>query len=188
MSMQIIETELPGVIELQPRVFRDARGFFMETYHRDRFTEMGVHETFVQDNLSRSVRGTLRGFHYQLNQPQAKLCWVIEGEVLDVTLDIRRGSPHFGKSTSLHLSAAKQNQIFIPVGFAHAFLALTDGVLFAYKCSQFYDAKSEYGILWSDPELKIDWEIENPSVSEKDAQFLRLSEVPQEHLPTYLIR
>jgi dTDP-4-dehydrorhamnose 3,5-epimerase len=188
MSMQLIQTELPGVIELQPRVFRDVRGFFMETYHRDHFAELGIRETFVQDNLSRSVQGTLRGFHYQLNRPQAKLCWVIEGEVLDVTLDIRRGSPHFGKSTSLHLSAKKQNQIFIPVGFAHAFLALSDSVLFAYKCSQFYDAKSEYGILWNDPDLNVDWEIENPLISEKDARFSRLSDVPQEQLPAYPIR
>jgi dTDP-4-dehydrorhamnose 3,5-epimerase len=180
-----IETALPGVLELRPKVFHDARGSFMEAYRRDRFAEIGILETFVQDNHSRSARGTLRGFHYQLNRPQAKLCWVVEGEALDVALDVRTGSPHFGKWASVRLSAAEQNQIFIPAGFAHAFLALTETVQFIYKCSEFYDPRSEHGISWSDPGIGVKWEIENPIVSDKDAKFSALADVPPDFLPHY---
>ena len=181
--MEKVETTLPGVVELRPRVFRDARGFFMETYHRDRFAEVGIHDVFVQDNHSRSGKGTLRGFHYQLNRPQAKLCRVVEGEALDVALDIRAGSRTFGKWASVRLSAEKQNQIYIPAGFAHAFLALTDTVQFIYKCSEFYDPVSEHGVLWNDPRLEINWGIAAPLISEKDAKFSRLADVARELLP-----
>jgi dTDP-4-dehydrorhamnose 3,5-epimerase len=183
--VETLETGLPGVLELRPTVFRDTRGFFVETYHRDRFAGLGIREMFVQDNHSRSAKGTLRGFHYQLNRPQAKLCRVVEGDALDVALDIRVGSPHFGKWTSVRLSAAEQNQIFIPAGFAHAFLALTDTVQFIYKCSEFYDPKSEHGVLWNDRELAVNWGIESPIISEKDARFSELSDVPRELLPRY---
>jgi dTDP-4-dehydrorhamnose 3,5-epimerase len=181
----IIETAVPGVLELRPKIFRDARGSFVETYHRDRYADLGIREAFVQDNHSRSSKGTLRGFHYQLNRPQAKLCWVVEGEALDIALDVRRGSPHFGKWASVRLSATEQNQIFIPAGFAHAFLALTETVQFIYKCSEFYDPKSEHGILWNDAEIGVNWRIENPITSEKDAMFSRLADVPYEFLPRY---
>jgi dTDP-4-dehydrorhamnose 3,5-epimerase len=180
-----VATSLPEVWELQPKVFRDARGFFLETYNWNRFAELGIHETFVQDNHSRSTRGTLRGLHYQLRHSQAKLCRVIEGEVLDVAVDIRLGSPTFGKWTSVLLSAEKQNQIFIPAGFAHGFAALTDSVQFLYKCSDFYSPGDERGIIWNDPALAIPWPISDPLISEKDAKYRSLAEMPQEFLPHY---
>ena len=136
-----LETSVPGVLELRPKIIRDARGFLMETYHRAKFAELGIRDTFVQDNHSCSAKGTLRGFHHQLRHPQAKLCRVVEGEALDVAVDIRLGSPHFGKSAVVLLSAKNQNQIYIPCGFAHGFLALTENVQFVYKCSEL-DRKS----------------------------------------------
>jgi dTDP-4-dehydrorhamnose 3,5-epimerase len=184
-SLQRIETSLPGVLELRPKIFRDTRGFLVETYHAEKFAAIGIRDAFVQDNHSRSAKGTLRGLHYQLHHPQAKLCWVSEGEALDVTVDIRLGSPHFGKSTSVRLSAAQQNQIYVPAGFAHGFLALSDGVQFLYKCSDFYDRSDEHGVLWSDPALRIPWGVNDPLVSEKDAAFPKLSDVPHEFLPRY---
>ena len=184
--MQRLETSLPGVWELRPKVFSDPRGFFMETYHSRRFAEIGIKDTFVQDNHSRSVKGTLRGFHYQLHHPQAKVCRVVEGEAFDVALDIRVGSPHFGKWTGVVLSAKNQNQIYIPSGFAHAFLALSESVHFLYKCSDFYDEADEYGISWNDPALAITWNIANPLVSEKDSRFANLADVSRENLPRYV--
>ena len=183
--MEQRETSLHGVVELRPRVFRDKRGFFLETYHQAKLAEMGIVDRFVQDNHSCSSRRTLRGLHYQLRHPQAKLCRVVEGEALDVAVDIRVGSPQFRKWTSVRLSAKEQNQIFIPAGFAHGFLALTDTVQFLYKCSDFYDPSDEHGILWSDPELNILWGNTDPIVSEKDAKCLRLSQVPRVFLPEY---
>jgi dTDP-4-dehydrorhamnose 3,5-epimerase len=181
--MERIETSLPGVFELRPKIFRDKRGFFLETYHLANFADLGITDHFVQDNHSSSARGTLRGFHYQLHHPQAKLCRVMEGEALDVAVDIRVGSPHFGKWTSVLLSAKEQNQIYVPAGFAHGFLALADTVQFLYKCSDFYDPQDERGILWSDSDLNISWGIANPAVSEKDAKNPRLAEVSLEFLP-----
>jgi dTDP-4-dehydrorhamnose 3,5-epimerase len=186
--LQRIETALPGVWELRPKVLHDARGFFLETYHRGKFADCGITDSFVQDNHSRSAKGTLRGFHYQLRHPQAKLCRVVEGEALDVAVDIRVRSPHFGKWASVLLSAKDQNQIYVPAGFAHGFLALTETVQFLYKCSDFYDSTDEHGILWSDPSLNVDWGIRNPLVSEKDAKNLKLADVPREFLPQYSIK
>ncbi len=183
--MEKIETLLPGVCELRPRVFRDARGFFMETYHQKKFAELGIAEAFVQDNHSVSAKGTLRGLHYQLNHPQAKLCRVLEGEAFDVAVDIRAGSPHFGKWTSVRLSATLQNQIYIPASFAHGFLALTDPVQFLYKCSDFFDPPDEHGILWNDPAIGIPWGVANPRVSGKDANYPGLRAVPRDLLPRY---
>jgi dTDP-4-dehydrorhamnose 3,5-epimerase len=183
--LQRIETSLPGVVELQPKVFRDGRGFFLETFHLAKLRELGIAETFVQDNHSCSRKGTLRGLHYQLRHPQAKLCRVVEGQALDVVVDVREGSPHFGKWTSVLLSAERQNQIYIPTGFAHGFLALTDIVHFLYKCSDYYHPEDECGVLWSDPELKISWGIESPIVSEKDTQLPSLKTVSRESLPRY---
>jgi dTDP-4-dehydrorhamnose 3,5-epimerase len=180
-----VNTALPDVWELQPKVFRDPRGFFLETYNRNRFVEIGIHENFVQDNHSRSSQGTLRGLHYQLRHAQAKLCRVIEGEAFDVAVDIRLGSPTFGKWTSVLLSAEKQNQIFIPAGFAHGFVARTDSVQFLYKCSEFYDPGDEHGIRWDDPALAIAWGVSNPLISEKDAKYSTLAEVSPENLPKY---
>ena len=183
--MERFETSLSGVCELRPKIFRDQRGFFLETYHQARFAELGIPDRFVQDNHSCSVRGTLRGLHYQLNHPQAKLCRVIEGKALDVAVDIRLGSPTFGKWASVLLSAELQNQIYIPVGFAHGFLTLTDTVQFLYKCSDFYEPKDEHGILWSDPDINVPWEITNPIISERDAKSPKLSQIPPGLLPRY---
>jgi dTDP-4-dehydrorhamnose 3,5-epimerase len=183
--LQRIETSLPGVFELRPQVLNDARGFFFETYHLTKFCELGIADSFVQDNHSCSRKGTLRGLHYQLHRPQAKLCRVVEGQVLDVVLDVREGSPHFGKWTSIVLNAALHNQIYVPVGFAHGFLALSDTVQFLYKCSDFYAPNDEYGVLWSDLELKISWGIASPVVSEKDSKLPTLATIPRERLPRY---
>ena len=183
--MQKLNTSLPEVWELQPKVIRDARGFFLETYHRQKFSDLGISDLFVQDNHSRSAKGTLRGLHYQLRHAQAKLCRVAEGAVLDVAVDIRIGSPNFGKWTSVLLSAERQNQIFIPRGFAHGFVVLSDTVQFLYKCSDFYDPTSEYGIIWNDPALAISWGVANPLVSERDAKFPTLAAMPREFLPQY---
>lgn len=160
----------------------------METYHRVKFAELGITDSFVQDNHSCSSRDTLRGLHYQLQHPQAKLCRVVEGEAFDVAVDIRLGSPHFGKWASVLLSAEQQNEIYIPAGFAHGFLALTDTVQFLYKCSDFYDASDEYGVLWNDPALNILWNVTDPLVSEKDSKYRKLADVPPEFLPRYLDR
>ena len=185
--MQRLETSLPGVWEIRPSVHRDARGFFLETYHQAKFADLGVTPAFVQDNHSCSAKNTLRGLHYQLRHPQAKLCRVVDGEALDVAVDIRRGSPTFRKWTSVLLSAREQNQIYIPAGFAHGFLALTDTVQFLYKCSDFYDPNDEHGIIWNDPDLAIRWGIASPLVSEKDSTYPKLADVPREFLPRYLI-
>jgi len=183
--LQRLDTSLPEVIELRPKILRDARGFFMETYHRARFAELGIRDTFVQDNHSSSAKGTLRGLHYQLQHPQAKLCRVVEGEALDVAVDIRVGSPRFGKCASIRLSTNDQNQIYIPAGFAHGFVALTPVVQFLYKCSDFYDAADEHGIAWNDPALNIPWGISDPIVSGRDSQLPRLADVPRDLLPRY---
>jgi dTDP-4-dehydrorhamnose 3,5-epimerase len=183
--LQRIETSLPGVLELHPKVFQDARGIFFETYSSARFAELGITDIFVQDNHSSSRKGTLRGLHYQLHRPQAKLCRVVEGQVLDVVLDVREGSPHFGRWASVVLSAEDRNQIYIPAGFAHGFLALSDTVQFLYKCSDSYDPQDEYGVLWRDNDLKIQWGIESPLVSEKDSRLRTLATIPKECLPRY---
>ena len=183
--MQNIATSLPEVRELRPKVLRDARGFFIESYNQARFAAAGIRDVFVQDNHSCSVKGTLRGLHYQLHRAQAKLCRVVEGEALDVAVDIRAGSPTFGKWASVLLSATAQNQLYIPRGFAHGFLALTERVQLLYKCSDFYDAADEHAILWSDPEIGIAWNIASPLVSEKDARAPALAELPRDLLPVY---
>lgn len=182
------ETTLPGVYELRPVIHRDSRGSFSETYHQAKFADLGIKDLFVQDNHSVSSQGTLRGLHYQLRHPQAKLCRVIEGEALDVAVDIRIGSPHFGKWTSVRLSAKAQNEIYIPTGFAHGFLALTGTVQFLYKCSDYYSPSDEYGILWNDPALEIDWGTTSPVLSQRDANNPRLEDVPQSALPHYLTK
>jgi dTDP-4-dehydrorhamnose 3,5-epimerase len=183
--LQRIESSLPGVFELHAKVFRDGRGYFLETFHVAQFRELGIAETFVQDNHSCSQKGSLRGLHYQLRHPQAKLCRVVEGQALDVIVDVREGSPHFGEWTSILLTAERQNQAYVPAGFAHGFLALTDTVHFLYKCSDYYHPEDEYGVLWSDPGLKISWGIESPIVSEKDRHLPILATIPRESLPLY---
>ncbi len=187
MRLQRIATSLPEVWELRPAIFRDARGFFIESYNQAGFAEVGITDTFVQDNHSCSVKGTLRGLHYQLHHAQAKLCRVVEGDALDVAVDIRTSSPTFGKWAGVVLSATAQNQIYIPRGFAHGFLALTERVQFLYKCSDFYDAGDEHTILWSAPEIAITWDIASPLVSERDAKASTLAATPRELLPVYRV-
>lgn len=180
-----IATQLPDVIVLRPKVFRDARGFFAETYRENEFASAGIKTRFVQDNHSRSRRGTLRGLHYQHPRPQAKLCRVVRGEVLDVAVDIRRGSPTFGQYATALLTADNMHEIYVPVGFAHGFAVLSEEAEFLYKCSDYYDASSERGVLWSDPALAIDWQISSPILSDKDARYPRLAQIPPELLPSY---
>jgi len=183
--MERIETSLPGVYELRPVVHRDSRGAFLETYHQAKLSDLGIKDTFLQDNHSISSRGTLRGLHYQLRHAQAKLCRVIEGEALDIAVDIRVGSPHFGKWTGIILSAKQQNQIYIPGGFAHGFLAMTETVQFLYKCSNYYTPSDEYGILWNDPALAIDWRASSPVLSQRDANNPKLADIQSQFFPRY---
>jgi dTDP-4-dehydrorhamnose 3,5-epimerase len=174
--MNIIPTSLEGVVIVEPDVFTDNRGFFMETYHRKRYREAGISHEFVQDNLSFSVKGTLRGLHFQMTRPQAKLVQVISGEIFDVAVDVRPDSPAMGQWVGVHLSSQSRRQLFIPEGFAHGFCVLSETALFMYKCSDFYAKNDEGGILWSDPAIGIQWPVENPIVSDKDACLPRLSE------------
>ena len=176
--MQRIETTHPDVFLIEPKVIGDQRGFFLESYHREKFAAFGIHDEFVQDNHSQSVRNTVRGL-------QAKLCRVVRGEVLDVAVDIRRGSPHFGRWVSAVLSAENKRQIYVPKGFAHGFSVLSETAEFLYKCSDFYCAEHEHGVLWNDPQLKIDWNIASPILSAKDQRYFPLAEVPAELLPAY---
>lgn len=180
-----VETALPGICLIQPPVFRDARGFFLETYHESKLSGLGITDRFVQDNLSRSSKYVLRGLHYQLHHPQAKLCRVIQGTVLDVAVDIRLNSPHFGKWVSVVLSAENHSLIYIPPGFAHGFLVLSESAQFSYRCSDFYDRADERGIAWNDPDLNISWGVVNPVLSEKDKQYLPLAKIPPQFLPSY---
>jgi dTDP-4-dehydrorhamnose 3,5-epimerase len=183
--LEIIETSLPGVLLLEPRVFEDARGFFMETYRADTLKKAGIGEEFVQDNHSHSLCGVLRGLHYQLRRPQAKLCRVVQGEVLDVAVDIRRGSPHFGRWVGATLSAQNRNALYIPKGFAHGFVVLSDSADFLYKCSDYFDPADDCGVLWNDPAIAIDWATADPKLSPKDQAHLPLSDIAPDRLPTY---
>ncbi len=183
--MHRLETELPGVWILDPVVHGDARGFFFESYQAPRFRELGIPQIWVQENQSRSARGTLRGLHYQLEHPQAKLCRVVCGEALDVAVDIRRGSATFGRWTAVHLSAENKRQVFLPRGFAHGFLALSERVDFLYRCDELYFPEDQRGIAWDDPQLGIEWGINEPILSEKDRRNPRLSELRPELLPAF---
>jgi dTDP-4-dehydrorhamnose 3,5-epimerase len=185
--MKRIETNIPGVCIVEPSIFEDDRGFFMETYHKAKFKELGIDCEFVQDNHSRSTEGVLRGLHYQLGKPQAKLVRVLQGEVYDVAVDIRVGSPTFGKWTAQILSGENRQMLFIPEGFAHGFCVLSDIAEFEYKCSDFYTPSEERGILWNDPELAIPWPLEGikPLLSDKDKKFPTLANCPKKDLPVY---
>jgi dTDP-4-dehydrorhamnose 3,5-epimerase len=183
--MKILPSSLPEILIIEPSVFQDERGFFMETYEQRRYTEAGIESIFVQDNLSRSVGGTLRGLHYQVKHAQAKLIQVIEGTIFDVALDVRRGSPYFGQWTSVHLSDENRRQLFLPEGFAHGFCVLSASAQVVYKCTDYYAAEDEGGVLWSDPTLAIAWPISEPLLSEKDSQLPFLADIPPERLPVY---
>lgn len=183
--MEIVPTALPGVLLIKPRVFEDTRGFFLETYRSDAFATAGVRCNFVQDNHSHSVRGVLRGLHFQLRRPQAKLCRVIQGEVLDVAVDVRTGSPTFGNWVGAVLSGTNRHALFLPEGFAHGFVVRSQSADFLYKCSDYFDSQDDCGVLWSDPALAIDWAEPAPILSAKDQAFLPLQEIPPDRLPVY---
>ncbi len=182
--MNLLPTTLPGVLIVEPKIFPDPRGFFLETYNRVRYQEAGIGCEFMQDNLSASKKGTLRGLHYQYPNAQAKLVQVIQGEVFDVAVDIRKGSPTFGKWTGVLLSADNKRQLFIPQGFAHGFCVLSETAIFNYKCSDFYAPQHEHGILWSDPAIHIDWPVANPILSPKDRAYPVLKEILDKDLPS----
>jgi len=183
--VNVVETELPGVLILEPRVFGDERGFFMESYNAGRYAGAGLPERFVQDNLSFSRRGVLRGLHFQNPQPQGKLVSVLQGEVFDVAVDIRVGSPNFGRWTGVTLSAENKRQFYVPPDFAHGFVVTSDVALFFYKCTDYYAPHSEGSVLWNDPGIGIEWPIEAPTLSEKDRSAPTLRETPEEALPRY---
>jgi dTDP-4-dehydrorhamnose 3,5-epimerase len=175
--MKLTPTAIPDVVLIEPDVYRDPRGFFLETWHERKYAQGGIPGPFVQDNHSHSGRGALRGLHAQLRRPQGKLVRVVAGEVFDVAVDIRRGSPTFGRWVGDRLSGENLRQLWIPPGFAHGFCVLSETVHFEYKCTDFYDASDEIAIAWNDPEIGIDWPIEDPTLSKKDASAPRLSEV-----------
>lgn len=183
--MNVIETDLPGVLILEPRVFRDDRGYFLETWNREAYAAAGLPVTFVQDNFSSSKHGVLRGLHYQEPHPQGKLVWVVSGEVFDVAVDIRHGSPTFGRWTGATLSAGNARQLWIPEGFAHGFVVTGDHAHFAYKCTDRYDRDADGSIRWDDPAIGIEWPVADPILSEKDAAAPLLSQVEPERLPRY---
>jgi dTDP-4-dehydrorhamnose 3,5-epimerase len=183
--MNIIPTRLKEVRIIEPRVFGDPRGYFMETFQQQRYAEAGIAVPFVQDNISYSRQHTLRGLHYQHPDGQDKLVQVMEGEILDVAVDVRRGSPTFGRSATVILSAENHRQLFIPRGFAHGFRVLSATALFMYKCSAFYAPEHEGGIIWNDPDLDIEWPADPPLLSDKDRTFTRLRDIPPDRLPSY---
>jgi dTDP-4-dehydrorhamnose 3,5-epimerase len=176
-------TKLPGVVVIEPEVFGDERGFFMETWNQPRYVAEGLPAGFVQDNLSQSRRGVLRGLHYQLPFPQGKLLSVIEGEIFDVAVDIRRSSPDFGRWVGVVLSSANRWQLYVPPGFAHGFCVLSDTALVAYKCTEVYRPKADRGVRWDDPQIAIDWPVANPAISGKDRGAPLLSAIAPEDLP-----
>jgi dTDP-4-dehydrorhamnose 3,5-epimerase len=173
--MRVIETDLPGVLLIEPVVHRDGRGFFVETYHADRYREHGIAAPFVQDNHSRSTQGTLRGLHLQLQRPQGKLIHVIEGEIFDVAVDVRRGSPAFGRWVSVTLSADDFRQVYVPPGFAHGFCVVSPIAQVEYKCTEVYNAASEIGIAWNDPAIGINWPTREPHLSTRDSRHPTLA-------------
>lgn len=183
--MKILETTLPGVIVIEPAVYGDQRGFFMETFQDKRYKALGIKDDFVQDNASRSCKGVLRGLHYQIKHPQGKLVSVSRGIIFDVAVDIRQGSPTFGQYYSHILSEDNHRQMYIPPGFAHGFCVLSEMADFTYKCTDYYDMESERGIAWDDSELGIEWPLSDVVLSEKDKTNLCLSEVCDVDLPKY---
>lgn len=183
--MKIITSFIEGILIIEPKIFKDKRGFFMETYNQARYNESGINATFVQDNLSYSQKNTLRGLHFQIKHPQAKLIQVISGVIFDVAVDLRPGSATFGKWTGFYLSSENRRQVFIPEGFAHGFCVLSEFALFHYKCSDFYAKDDEGGIIWSDPDIGIEWPVENPIISEKDKQYHKLSDLTAHELPSF---
>jgi dTDP-4-dehydrorhamnose 3,5-epimerase len=183
--VKIIKTELPGCVVIEPAVHGDARGFFYESFHAQKFAEVGLDLHFVQTNVSRSAQGVLRGLHYQWPNPQGKLVSVLEGEVYDVAVDIRAGSPTFGHWAAAILSAANKRHFWIPEGFAHGFAVLSDSATFIYQCTALYDRAADASIRWDDADIAVDWPIAEPLLSDKDMNAPFLADVPRDRLPVY---
>ncbi|GAA4861914.1 dTDP-4-dehydrorhamnose 3,5-epimerase [Luteimonas vadosa] len=183
--MKVIETDLPGCLVIEPEVFGDERGFFYESFNHDKLAAHGLAPAFVQGNVSSSARGVLRGLHYQWPNPQGKYVSVLEGEVWDVAVDIRQGSPTFGRWTGVTLSAANRRHLWVPEGFAHGFVTLSERALFTYLCTATYDREADAGIRWNDADLGIDWPVSEPVLSGKDAAAPFLTEIPAERLPPF---
>lgn len=184
--MKILETDIPGVLLVEPRVHGDDRGWFMETWQARRYAEAGITGPFVQDNMARSRHGILRGLHLQHPHAQGKLVQVVVGEVFDVAVDVRRGSPHFGRWVGAILSADNHRQLWVPPGFAHGYLVTSSEAVFSYKCSEYYHPETDLSIRWDDPEIGIDWPVVGqPCLSDKDAEALLLKDVPDNRLPEY---
>jgi dTDP-4-dehydrorhamnose 3,5-epimerase len=181
--MNVLQTELPGVFIVEPKVFGDQRGFFCETYQQDRYAAHGITGPFVQDNLSRSARGVLRGLHFQHPKSQGKLISVLHGSVLDVAVDVRLGSPTFGQYVAVELNEENRRQLWVPRGFAHGFLVLSDSAGFTYKCDEYYSPADEVVVRWNDPMIGIDWGIDAPTLSARDAAAPLLADVRV--LPAY---
>lgn len=175
--MKVSKTTLQDVLLIEPQVFRDDRGFFMETYNARRYHGQGIDTPLVQDNRAYSSKGVLRGLHFQKQFPQAKLVWATHGEVMDVVLDLRKSSSTFGKWEAFHLTAENNLQVFVPVGYAHGYAVLSETAEFAYKCSEFYHPEDEGGVVWNDPDLGIDWGVDEPIVSEKDQALPRMADL-----------
>jgi dTDP-4-dehydrorhamnose 3,5-epimerase len=184
--MKITETDLPGCLLLEPRVFADPRGAFFESWNQQVFREAGLDLQFVQGNVSESIRGVLRGLHYQWPHPQGKLVSVLEGEVYDVAVDIRHGSPHFGRWTAAILSAKNHRQLWIPEGFAHGFVTLSERAVFAYQCTALYDRVADAAIRWNDAGFAIDWPVAEPLLSDKDAIAPFIEDIARERLPEFI--
>jgi dTDP-4-dehydrorhamnose 3,5-epimerase len=174
--MKVINTSIPDLLIIEPEVYGDERGYFLESFQCERYTELVTKHQFVQDNFSRSCKGVLRGLHFQKTKPQGKLVSVLEGEVLDVAVDLRPNSRYFGQYEAVQLTAEKHNQLFVPPGFAHGFLVMSDFATFHYKCTDFYDPNDEAGIMWNDNDLDINWGSDNPLVSQKDQMQLSFIE------------
>lgn len=181
--MRVIATDLPGVVIVEPDVFGDSRGYFCEVWNHSRYANAGLPASFVQDNISFSFQGVLRGLHYQNPNSQGKLVYVLRGEVFDVAVDIRVGSPTFGRWTGVNLSSANKRQLYIPDGFAHGFCVISASALFAYKCTDNYNVKAEGGIIWNDPGIGINWPVDAPVLSEKDRHYPRLEDILPDRLP-----
>ncbi len=185
--MKIEETTLPGVLLIQPDVFGDHRGYFKETWHRRKYAELGLDVDFVQDNLSFSQKGILRGLHCQNPNSQGKLVQALQGEVFDVAVDIRKGSPNFGQWFGVVLSAENHLQLYVPEGFAHGFCVLSDTAMFAYKCTDFYQPEAEFSLRYDDPDIGIHWPLDGePSLSAKDKNAVLLKDFPESSLPLYI--
>ena len=177
-------SKIEDIVIIEPKVIRDSRGYFLESFRNSMLEDIGTQATFVQENQVKSYKGALRGLHYQLQKPQGKLVQVVSGAIMDVAVDIRVNSPDFGKSVIINLDSKLHNMVFIPEGFAHGYLVIEQDTIVQYKCTNYYDPNSEFGIIWNDKDLSIDWGVPNPVVSEKDSKLPKLKD--QFNLPSIL--